>query len=92
MQGSKWKSSLFAAALMAFSTSALAMGAIPFAGSLGDFIAPVVPDATAITNAQTGLLVYDSGDAAFKGYNSSGSWDTLTPSPTVLTIVLSMCG
>jgi hypothetical protein len=42
------------------------------------FVAPVVPDADAITNAQVGTIVYDATSNQYRGLNSAGDWDAMT--------------
>lgn len=49
-------------------------------GNLTDFTAPIIYDVSTITSPQSGLIVYDSKDNAFKGRASSSSgWLTFTP-------------
>lgn len=42
-----------------------------------NFVAPTVNDATTVSPAEIGLIVYDSGDSRFKGRDDLGNWQNL---------------
>src|SRR4051812_20069681 len=45
-----------------------------------DFVAPSVPSTSSITNAETGLIVYDNSNAGFYGKDATGAWVNLNAS------------